>query len=373
MCESEACSQGSADSTTASRELGSSMCSCANQTSGGEGCCGSGSPECPSTTTLGMWRLTEAEKQEATRLYETGLSCGKVAERFGVSRQAMWDVLRRRTTMRDRIAALPRQPETAKRRKRKEALRRYRSRAARITRAQERAVRARDRVCVMCGADGTDIDHVTPVAAGGQTEMENLQLLCEPCHIAKSRADWREGVVPRKPSTSWSEASHDCAKTSASPANDEDSQATAPASSSSSPESSTLFDPDGFSSRTYPDSSVRTAVGTSESCLERWPTSGMGWLGGFSTAVSSECRSDEDGCSSSEPALSEILEPPQSVPARYLLSARAAQGILRRAEKRGKALPSHLRTALEAVSQEPSEVSATAALEPPTLTVTERM
>src|ERR1700690_432884 len=54
----------------------------------------------------------------------------------------------------------------------------------------------------------------------------------------------------------------------------EDSQESDPASSTSSPASSTLFDPDGFSSRTYPGCSPRTAVGTSESCLERWPTSG---------------------------------------------------------------------------------------------------
>jgi hypothetical protein len=84
--------------------------------------------------------------------------------------------------------------------------------------------------------------------------------------------------------------------------------------------------------------------------LERWPTSGTAWDGGFSTHVSSECRSDEDGCSSWEPSLKEILEPPQNVPARYSLSARAAAGILRRAEKRGRTLPSHLQDALQAVS-----------------------
>ena len=140
------------------------------------------------------------------------------------------------------------------------------------------------------------------------------------------------------------------AKTSPSPADGQDSQESDPASSTSSPESLSLFDLDGFSSRTYPDCSPRTAVGTSESCLERWPTSGTAWAGGLSTAVSSECRSDEGGCSSSEPSLSEILEPPQSVAEKYSLSARAAQGILRRAEKRGRTLPGHLAAALEAVA-----------------------
>lgn len=33
---------------------------------------------------------------EAVSLYESGLSIGQVAERYGVSRQCMWDILRRR-------------------------------------------------------------------------------------------------------------------------------------------------------------------------------------------------------------------------------------------------------------------------------------
>ena len=125
-----------------------------------------------------------------------------------------------------------------------------------------------------------------------------------------------------------------------------DSQVTDPGCSMSSPGSSRLFDPDGFSSRTFPVSSLQMAVGTSEQSLERWPTSGTAWVGGFSTAVSSECRSDDGGCSSSEPALTEILDPPHAVPVRYSLSARAATGILRRAQRRGRELPPHLLSAL---------------------------
>src|SRR5262249_7211816 len=109
------------------------------------------------------------------------------------------------------------------------------------------------------------------------------------------------------------------AKTSQSPGSEPDLQENAVDSSSSSHASLALFDPDGFSSRTYRDSSPRTAVGTSESCLTRWPTSGTAWPGGFSTHVSSECRSVGGVCSSSEPSLTEILEPPQSVPRRYSL------------------------------------------------------
>jgi 5-methylcytosine-specific restriction protein A len=147
--------------------------------------------ESRATRTSGQWRLTEEQKQEATRFYEAGESIGAVANRYGVSRQSMHDVLKRRTEMRDRIAALPRKEPTAIRTKRLRALRRYRARAARITRAQIRAVMERDVHCVACGALGTDIDHIRPVSEGGQTEMDNLQLLCHPCHIEKSRADWR--------------------------------------------------------------------------------------------------------------------------------------------------------------------------------------
>jgi hypothetical protein len=91
----------------------------------------------------------------------------------------------------------------------------------------------------------------------------------------------------------------------------------------------------------------RTSLWSAPSC----ENSGTESHGGFSTAVSSECRSDADGCSSSEPSLSMILEPPLSVPARYSLSARAARGILRRAERRGRTLPSHLSAALETVAR----------------------
>jgi hypothetical protein len=42
------------------------------------------------------------------------------------------------------------------------------------------------------------------------------------------------------------------------------------------------------------------------------------------------------------------------VPGRYSLSARAAAGILRRAEKRGRTLPAHLQDALQAVSMTPA-------------------
>jgi len=45
-------------------------------------------------------KLTPEQAAESVRMYDRGLSCGVIGEYFGVSRQAMWDLLRRRTTMR---------------------------------------------------------------------------------------------------------------------------------------------------------------------------------------------------------------------------------------------------------------------------------
>jgi hypothetical protein len=56
-------------------------------------------------------------------------------------------------------------------------------------------------------------------------------------------------------------------------------------------------------------------------------------------------------------SLSDILET-GAVPQRYYLTAKACQGILRRAEKRGKDLPPQLAHALQAVAvSEPTSTS----------------
>lgn len=71
----------------------------------------------------------------------------------------------------------------------------------------------------------------------------------------------------------------------------------------------------------------------------RWPTWGIGLTGGFLTLNGSEFPSDAVVSS-----LSQVLE--TTVHPRYCLSARAAQGILTRAERRGKRIVEPLRTAL---------------------------
>lgn len=141
---------------------------------------------------------------------------------------------------------------------------------------------------------------------------------------------------------------------------------TTPTSGSATPDpaspspSSTLWDdtdlPPSFS-RTYRDSSPAMEAAILGRSSVRWGNSGTGGPIGFSTLATSECRSDDDGCSSSRSTLSDILTP--TAPQRFSLSARAAAGILRRASKRGRALPTDMETALSALSRQAPTQEAT--------------
>jgi hypothetical protein len=99
--------------------------------------------------------------------------------------------------------------------------------------------------------------------------------------------------------------------------------------------------PLGWCGRTSPASCHPTADGTLEPSSGAWSNSGMGSPTECWTLSTSEFPSD--GAASS---LSDILET-GDVPSRFYLSGRACRGILRRAERRGRALPSALRRALE--------------------------
>ena len=48
-------------------------------------------------------KLTLDQAAQAVKMYDAGLSIGDVASFYGVSRQGMWDLLRRRTTMRPQL------------------------------------------------------------------------------------------------------------------------------------------------------------------------------------------------------------------------------------------------------------------------------
>ena len=142
-------------------------------------------------------------------------------------------------------------------------------------------------------------------------------------------------------------ASH--ARIGRSQARERDCQERAAASFTSLRESCTSFDPLGSSSRMFPDFSVVTTDETlRKSSGFSWSSAGMGFNGVCLTASFSESPNVADVCS-----LSDVLE--SHVPQRFFLSPRAAQGILRRARKRGRELPPRLQAALESLATRPDE------------------
>jgi hypothetical protein len=105
---------------------------------------------------------------------------------------------------------------------------------------------------------------------------------------------------------------------------------------------------DGSSSKTCPAFYPATEAETCLPSSGAWQNSGMLALTGCWTLSSSEWPSDAAVCS-----LSDILQDltPDELQ-EFSLSPKACAGILRRAEKRGKALPEHLRLALVQVASQ---------------------
>ena len=113
----------------------------------------------------------------------------------------------------------------------------------------------------------------------------------------------------------------------------------------------TTLNPSGSFGKTFRASLVQAEDGTLVPSSGRWQNSGMGSLTESLTLSTSEWPSDANVCS-----LSDVLETGK-VQQRFFLSPRACEGILRRAEKRGKKLPPALELALK--SQVPSQPETT--------------
>ena len=79
--------------------------------------------------------------------------------------------------------------------------------------------------------------------------------------------------------------------------------------------------------------------------LKRWSVAGIAWDGGCLMLNTLESPND-----AVESSLSDVLETQGEHLKKYSLSAKAAQGILRRASRRGKTLPEQLQKALEQVA-----------------------
>lgn len=127
-----------------------------------------------------------------------------------------------------------------------------------------------------------------------------------------------------------------------------------------------IYDLDSSYGKTFPEPSAATKAKTSGRCLKpsaaspktdylfldlrkesgitpvAWSVTDGASRGGSMTLNTGECPS-----AVRESTLSQILQ--ANVPEKYFLSAKACAGILRRAEKRGKELPTMLREALEEV------------------------
>jgi len=141
------------------------------------------------------------------------------------------------------------------------------------------------------------------------------------------------------------------AKASALPACEQDSQTHAEDSCLPILRSLGVYGLDGLSGKMSPVSCHRTEDGILVPSSGRWGNWGLASATGFSTLNGCEhtgihvpSRSAGDVCS-----LSGVLET-QPVPPRFSLSVKACSGILRRAERRGKALPAMLKAALERVA-----------------------
>jgi len=153
-------------------------------------------------------------------------------------------------------------------------------------------------------------------------------------------------TAPGQAQRSGVEGSH--VKTYRSPASGPGSEVSDPSSPS---HSSTLWsdtDLTPSSLRTSPASSPAMPVETLGVSSVRWGTSGTGGPTGFSTLNGSECPSDGEGCLSSPSTLADILT--RTAPPRFSLSARAAEGIIRRSERRGRKLPEELDVALKSLA-----------------------
>lgn len=124
-------------------------------------------------------KLDDEQKLSAVRMYDSGMSLGQVAGYFGITRQAMWDLMRRRTTLRPQARYGPENNF-------------WRGGATADDRAQNIAEQAiasgaliRPRLCESCLTEGLAFrDGRSPIQAHHPDYNRPLDVmwLCQPCH-----------------------------------------------------------------------------------------------------------------------------------------------------------------------------------------------
>lgn len=123
-------------------------------------------------------KLSAEQIIEAVTLYDGGASTVTLAARFGVSRQSMWDVLRRRTTMRPKLRY------GAENHFYRDGKRAEDHAQNLVEYAIRRGEIVRPGACEACGNAGRYRDGRTAIQAhhDDYTQPLNVRWLCQPCH-----------------------------------------------------------------------------------------------------------------------------------------------------------------------------------------------
>ncbi|MFE2245260.1 HNH endonuclease [Streptomyces lavendulae] len=81
--------------------------------------------------------------------------------------------------------------------KRREAIARGNNAAARLRKSVRKAVSGTCARCLrVCLPSGVDIDHIVPLARGGEDTDGNVQILCKLCHKIKTNEDFDRKPPP---------------------------------------------------------------------------------------------------------------------------------------------------------------------------------
>ena len=134
-------------------------------------------------------KLTPNQASESVELYNAGQSLQQLGERYGVSRQSMWDLLRRRTTLRPRIRLGA--DNTFWR-----GGIRADDHAQNVLEQATSTGKIDRQPCERCGATGTMKDGRPLVQAHHDDYSKPLEVrwLCQPCHHNWHRYNTAKGV-----------------------------------------------------------------------------------------------------------------------------------------------------------------------------------
>jgi hypothetical protein len=134
-------------------------------------------------------KLTQDQADESVRMYERGLSLAPIAEYFGVSRQGMWSLLKRRTVLR------PQRREGADNHFFRGGERAHDPAQNLLEKAVKAGVVRRAEACEACGSSGTMRDGRTTIQGHHDDYNRPLDVrwLCQRCHH-----EWHTLHTPRR-------------------------------------------------------------------------------------------------------------------------------------------------------------------------------